>query len=58
MREAQATKLGDDYVSTEHLMVGLAAQGGDASTLLKGVGASPESPARRVRSGARRRRAG
>jgi ATP-dependent Clp protease ATP-binding subunit ClpB len=41
--EAQATKLGDDYVSTEHLMVGLAQQGGDASILLKGVGATPKA---------------
>ncbi len=41
--EAQATKLGDDYVSTEHLMVGLAEEGGDAATLLKGVGATPKA---------------
>ncbi len=55
--EAQATKLGDDYVSTEHLMVGLAAQGGEASTLLKGAGATPKSlldAFDQVRGGSRR----
>ncbi|HEX4019451.1 MAG TPA: ATP-dependent chaperone ClpB [Frankiaceae bacterium] len=55
--EAQATKLGDDYVSTEHLMVGLAAQGGDASILLKGVGATPKAlldAFDQVRGGSRR----
>jgi ATP-dependent Clp protease ATP-binding subunit ClpB len=55
--EAQATKLGDDYVSTEHLMVGLAEQGGDASILLKGVGATPKSlldAFEQVRGGSRR----
>jgi ATP-dependent Clp protease ATP-binding subunit ClpB len=55
--EAQATKLGDDYVSTEHLMVGLAEQGGDASALLKGVGATPKALLAafgQVRGGSRR----
>ncbi len=55
--EAQATKLGDDYVSTEHLMVGLAEEGGDAATLLKGVGATPKAlldAFEQVRGGSRR----
>ena len=32
-----AAALGDDYVSTEHLLVGLAEKGGDVADLLRGV---------------------
>jgi ATP-dependent Clp protease ATP-binding subunit ClpB len=37
-----ASKLGDEYVSTEHLLVGLARDGGSASALLKDAGATPD----------------
>ena len=55
--EAQAAKLGDDYVSTEHLMVGLAEQGGEAAALLNGVGATSKAlldAFETVRGGSRR----
>ena len=55
--EAQASKLGDEYVSTEHLMVGLAEQGGEAATLLNGVGATSKAlldAFETVRGGSRR----
>jgi ATP-dependent Clp protease ATP-binding subunit ClpB len=55
--ETQATKLGDDFVSTEHLLVGLASQGGEAATLLKAVGGSPDAlleAFEKVRGGTRR----
>ena len=38
-----ATELGDEYVSTEHLLVGLAADGGSVAELLKRHGAAPEA---------------
>ena len=38
-----ATELGDEYVSTEHLMVGLATGDSDAAKLLQGAGAGPEA---------------
>ncbi len=38
---SRARELGDEYVSTEHLLVGLAADGGDAKTILTGAGATP-----------------
>ncbi|WP_431873977.1 ATP-dependent chaperone ClpB [Amycolatopsis sacchari] len=38
-----ATELGDEYVSTEHLLVGLAAEGGQVADLLKRHGATPEA---------------
>ncbi|MFC0314733.1 ATP-dependent chaperone ClpB [Gordonia phosphorivorans] len=38
-----ATELSDEYVSTEHLMVGLATGESDAAKLLQGVGAGPEA---------------
>ncbi|MFN2496709.1 MAG: ATP-dependent Clp protease ATP-binding subunit, partial [Pseudonocardiaceae bacterium] len=38
-----ATELGDSYVSTEHLLVGLAAEGGAVGQLLKRHGATPEA---------------
>ncbi|MFI9006872.1 ATP-dependent chaperone ClpB [Actinosynnema sp. NPDC053489] len=38
-----ATEMGDEYVSTEHLLVGLAQHGGQVADLLRRHGASPES---------------
>ncbi len=38
-----ATEMGDEYVSTEHLLVGLASAGGSVSTLLNRHGATPEA---------------
>ncbi|MEU2061894.1 ATP-dependent chaperone ClpB [Streptomyces sp. NPDC013455] len=35
----RAKELGDEYLSTEHLLIGIAAQGGAAADLLKGQGA-------------------
>ncbi|MFF5108456.1 ATP-dependent chaperone ClpB [Streptosporangium sp. NPDC000509] len=39
----RARGLEDDYVSTEHLLVGLATDGGSVATLLKSNGASPNA---------------
>ncbi|GAA4181407.1 ATP-dependent chaperone ClpB [Streptosporangium oxazolinicum] len=39
----RARGLEDDYVSTEHLLVGLATDGGPVATLLKANGASPNA---------------
>jgi ATP-dependent Clp protease ATP-binding subunit ClpB len=39
----QAGALGDEYVSTEHLLVGLAGAGGDTGAVLGSAGATPES---------------
>jgi ATP-dependent Clp protease ATP-binding subunit ClpB len=38
-----ATEMGDEYVSTEHLLVGLAAQGGQVAQLLNRHGATPDA---------------
>ena len=38
----RARDMGDEYVSTEHLLVGLAAEGGQAATVLKEAGASAD----------------
>ncbi len=38
-----ATELDDEYVSTEHVMVGLAAEDSDVAKLLVGHGATPEA---------------
>jgi ATP-dependent Clp protease ATP-binding subunit ClpB len=38
-----ATEMGDEYVSTEHLLVGLAAEGGSAGELLRRHGATPDT---------------
>jgi ATP-dependent Clp protease ATP-binding subunit ClpB len=38
----RAAGMGDEYVSTEHLLVGLAAEGGQAATVLKQAGASAD----------------
>src|SRR3954447_20054032 len=41
--ESQAAKLGDEYVSTEHLLAALATDGGDAARILRGVGATSDA---------------
>lgn len=38
----QAEKLRDEYVSTEHLLIGLASKGGDASAFLQSLGVTTE----------------
>jgi ATP-dependent Clp protease ATP-binding subunit ClpB len=38
-----ATEMGDEYVSTEHLLVGLASAGGSVAALLRRHGATPEA---------------
>ena len=38
----QAREMADEYVSTEHLLVGLAADGGQAATMLREAGATPD----------------
>src|SRR5215470_8027108 len=38
----RAKGMADEYVSTEHLLVGLAAEGGQAATVLRDAGATPE----------------
>ncbi len=38
----RAKEMSDEYVSTEHLLVGLAADGGQAATVLRGAGAGPD----------------
>jgi len=40
---SRAKKLGDEYISTEHLLVGLAADGGDAKAILAATGATPDA---------------
>ena len=39
----RAQQLDDEYVSTEHLLVGLAADGGQAATLLREAGATADA---------------
>ncbi len=39
----QATALGDEFVSTEHLLVGLATVGGEAGSVLTGAGATDDA---------------
>src|SRR6186713_535560 len=41
--EAEARRLGDDYVSTEHLLIGTAEVGGEAQALLERHGAGKEA---------------
>src|SRR5688572_10307929 len=41
--EAEARSLGDEYVSTEHLLLGLAGEKDDAGQLLRDAGATPEA---------------
>ena len=40
---ARAREMNDEYVSTEHLLVGLAADGGQAATLLRDAGATADA---------------
>src|ERR1700691_5743400 len=40
---SRAKQLDDEYISTEHLLVGLAADGGDAKTVLAAAGATPDA---------------
>src|SRR5438067_3467837 len=40
---SRAKQLNDEYISTEHLLVGLAADGGEAKAVLTGSGATPEA---------------
>jgi ATP-dependent Clp protease ATP-binding subunit ClpB len=55
--ESQAAKLGDEYVSTEHLLSALASDGGDAARILTAVGATSDALVAafaKVRGGTRR----
>ena len=40
---SRARQMEDEYVSTEHLLVGLAADGGDAKAVLSAAGATPDA---------------
>src|ERR1700736_332650 len=40
---SRAKQLGDEYISTEHLLVGLAADGGEAKAVLTAAGATPDA---------------
>src|ERR1700691_5796205 len=40
---SRARQLDDEYVSTEHLLVGIAADGGQGATLLRGAGATADA---------------
>jgi ATP-dependent Clp protease ATP-binding subunit ClpB len=39
----EAERMGDDYVSTDHLLLALAVDGADAATLLRDAGATPDA---------------
>ena len=55
--QSKAREVGDDFVSTEHLLVGLADAGGDVATLLRGQQALPKALVdafAKVRGGVRR----
>ena len=39
----RAKEMSDEYVSTEHLLVGLATDGGEAATVLRGGGRRAQS---------------
>ncbi len=55
--QSKAKEVGDDYVSTEHLLVGLADAGGEVATLLRGQKALPKALVdafEKVRGGVRR----
>ena len=43
MAESEARELGDEYVSTEHFLLGLAEEKNDAGEILRGVGAGREA---------------
>src|SRR6185437_12335023 len=38
----RAKEMTDEYISTEHLLVGLASDGGEAATVLRAAGAGPD----------------
>jgi ATP-dependent Clp protease ATP-binding subunit ClpB len=40
---SRAKQLNDEYISTEHLLVGLASDGGDAKSVLASAGATPDA---------------
>src|SRR6266571_2265416 len=40
---SRAKQLNDEYISTEHLLVGLASDGGDAKAVLAAAGATPDA---------------
>jgi ATP-dependent Clp protease ATP-binding subunit ClpB len=40
---AEAERMGDDYVSTDHLLLALAVEGGDVAALLRDTGATPDA---------------
>jgi ATP-dependent Clp protease ATP-binding subunit ClpB len=40
---SRARQLNDEYISTEHLLVGLASDGGDAKAVLAAAGATPDA---------------
>ncbi|HTT54691.1 MAG TPA: ATP-dependent chaperone ClpB [Streptosporangiaceae bacterium] len=40
---SRAKRLDDEYISTEHLLVGLAADGGEAKAMLAAAGATPDA---------------
>src|SRR5260370_191518 len=40
---SRTKQLGDEYISTEHLLVGLAADGGNAKAVLAAAGATPDA---------------
>ena len=50
-----AREMGDEYVSTEHLLVGLATGGGPMATALQRAGATPDALTERLHQGARQR---
>ena len=55
--QTKAKEVGDDFVSTEHLLVGLADSGGEVATLLRGQQALPKALVdafAKVRGGVRR----
>ncbi|CUU57778.1 ATP-dependent Clp protease ATP-binding subunit ClpB [Parafrankia irregularis] len=55
--ERQAARMGDEYISVEHLVVALAEEGGEASRILADTGATADAlrgAFDRVRGGARR----
>ncbi|MFO8175422.1 MAG: Clp protease N-terminal domain-containing protein, partial [Longimicrobiales bacterium] len=43
LAEEEARSLGDEYVSTEHMLLGLSEEKGDAGTILRNAGASREN---------------
>ncbi len=48
--DAQARALGDEYVSTEHLLLGLSAEKGDAGRILREAGAPQEQVLKALKS--------